>query len=81
LRIPPKPVSARVSSIEEVVGRSNADGLVVTVSRYTFGKVENLPEPKPNTIYIVSGMVRDALDVLARDTGKTAVRLSNGQVD
>lgn len=84
LRIPPEPVSARVSSVEEVVGLSNAGGLIVTVSRHTFGKIENLPDPKPDTIFIVSGMVRDALegrqDVLAPDKGKTAVRNQQGQV-
>ena len=84
LRIPPEPVPARVATVEEVVGLSDAGGLIVCVSRHTFGQIEGLPEPKPDTIYIVSGMVRDALegrlDVLAPDTGKTAVRSSNGQV-
>ena len=84
LRIPPEPVSARVSTVEEVVGLSNAGGLIVTVSRHTFGQIEGLPEPKPDTIFIVSGMVRDALDgrddVLAPDTGKTVVRNQQGQV-
>ena len=84
LRVPPEPVSARVSTVEEVVGLSNAGGLIVTVSKHTFGQIEGLPEPKPDTIYIVSGMVRDALegrlDVLAPDTGKTAVRNQQGQV-
>lgn len=84
LRIPPEPVPARVATVEEVVGLSDAGGLIVCVSRHTFGQIEGLPEPKPDTIFIVSGMVRDALegrlDVLAPDTGKTAVRSSNGQV-
>ena len=84
LRIPPEPVSARVSTVEEVVGLSDAGGLIVTVSKHTFGQIEGLPEPKPDTIYIVSGMVRDALDgrpdVFAPDTGKTAVRNQQGQV-
>ena len=47
-------------------------------------EIEGLPEPKPDTIFVVSGMVRDALegrpDVLAPDTGKTAVRNQQGQV-
>lgn len=84
LRIPPEPVPARVTSIEEVIGLSDAGGLIVCVSRHTFGQIEGLPEPKPDTIYIVSGMVQDAIegrqDVLAPDTGKTAVRISNGQM-
>ncbi len=84
LRVPHEPVSARVSTVEEVVGLSNAGGLIVTVSKHTFGKIEGLPEPKPDTIFVVSGMARDALegrpDVLAPDTGKTAVRNQQGQV-
>ena len=84
LRVPPEPVSARVSTVEEVVGLSNAGGLIVTVSKHTFGKIEGLPEPKPDTIFVVSGMVRDALDgrpdVFAPDTGKSAVR-QQGQVE
>ena len=84
LRIPPEPVPARVATVEEVVGLSDVGGLIVCVSRHTFGQIEGLPEPKPDTIFIVSGMVRDALDgrpdVLAPDTGKTAVRNQQGQV-
>ena len=84
LRVPPEPVSARVSTVEEVVGLSNAGGLIVTVSRHTFGKIENLPEPQAGVVFIVSGMVRDALDgrpdVFAPDTGKSAVR-QQGQVE
>ena len=84
LRVPPEPVSARVSTVEEVVGMSNAGGLIVTVSKHTFVQIEGLPEPKPDTIYVVSGMVRDALDgrpdVFTPDTGKSAVRNQQGQV-
>ena len=85
LRIPPEPVSARVTTIEEVIGLVKAGGCIATVSRHTFGKIEGLPDPKPDTIYIVSGMVRDALDgrpdVFAPDTGKSAVRNQQGRVE
>jgi len=81
LAIAPEPQPARVAAVETLVGYMYG----VEVSKHTFGKVENLPEPQPGIAYIVSGMVRDALkgrdDVLAPDTGKTAVRSSNGQVD
>ena len=84
LRIPPEPVSARVSTIKEIVELIKSDGLIVTVRKHTFKQIEGLPEPKPDTIYIVSGMVRDVLDgrpdVLAPDTGKTSVRNQRGQV-
>ena len=86
LPIPPNPQGpARVTAIEDVVGLADSGGYTVTVSRHTFGQVENLPEPQKGTIFIVSGMVRDALDgrpdVLAPDTGKTAVRNQKGQVE
>lgn len=80
----PEPVSARVAAVEEVIGLIDTTGLTFTVSRHTFGKIENLPEPQPGVVFIVSGMVRDALDgrpdVFAPDTGKSAVR-QQGQVE
>ena len=57
---------------------------VVRVVRQTTGEVTGLPSPVPGTIYIVSGMVLEALggsrqDVVAPDTGADAVR-ENGQI-
>jgi hypothetical protein len=51
------------------------------VSRQVFGEVENLPDPAPDTTYVVSGMVLAALkgsrpDVVAPDTGTTQVRFT-----
>jgi hypothetical protein len=84
ISIEPEPVSAVVAAVEEVIGLVESGECIATVSRHTFGQIEGLPEPKPDTIFIVSGMVRDALDgrpdVLAPDTGKTAVRNQQGQV-
>jgi len=49
----------------------------------SFGQVENLPEPKADTVYIVSALVlaqcKDRSDVVAPDTGKDAIR-ENGQI-
>ena len=45
------------------------------------GKVEDLPEVKENTFYIVSGMVFNASsreDLIAPDTGKSAIRSDKG---
>ena len=47
------------------------------------GKVEGLPEPQENTFLIVSGMVfgvSDRLDLIAPDTGKTAIRNEKGHI-
>ena len=55
------------------------------VSYQCFGKVEGLPEPQPNTRYIVSGIVLAALsgtrpDVVAPATGHpAAVRTEDGK--
>jgi len=49
----------------------------------SFGRVENLPEPEADTVYIVSAMVlaqcKDRSDVVAPDTGKDAIR-KDGQI-
>lgn len=48
------------------------------------GEVTGLPEPKENTVYIVSAMVAQAVpdrnDVYAPDTGSTAIRDDNGDI-
>ena len=49
----------------------------------SFGEVEGLPAPKENTFLIVSGMVfsaSDRLDLIAPDTGKTAIRNEKGHI-
>ena len=48
-----------------------------------YGEIENLPEPQANTFYIVSAMVKartSRADVIAPNTGKSAVRHENGQI-
>jgi len=49
------------------------------------GKVVGLPDCKDNTVYIVSGLVFDTvssfrIDVIAPDTGETAIRNEKGQI-
>ena len=56
----------------------------VRLTRQAFGQVEGLPEPQPDTVYIVSALVLSALagsrpDVVAPDTGGDAIR-ENGQI-
>lgn len=56
----------------------------VRLIKQTLGEVQGLPEPKADTIYVVSAMVLSALagaraDVVAPDTGADAIR-ENGQI-
>ena len=72
---------ARVSSTQNVIGSINGIGLVETV----LGDVVGLPEMEEGKMYIVSGMVLSALngariDVVAPDTGNTAIRNEKGQI-
>ena len=49
----------------------------------TMGQVQGLPEPTDGTFLIVSGMVfaaSDRGDLIAPDTGKTAVRNDKGHI-
>jgi hypothetical protein len=85
------PVSGTITR----VGTTRSDAGVcggVRVTRQMLGQVENLPQPTNDTIFIVSGMVLDAIkkmnsnisnragtDVFAPDTGSDAVR-ENGQI-
>jgi hypothetical protein len=81
--IEPSGSVARVEMAERVFG--NVGG-VPTVSRKA-KSVIGLPHGELGTIYIVSSMVLDALgrranrgDVLAPDTGETAIRNEKGQI-
>jgi hypothetical protein len=54
--IPPSGVVARVSQMITVIGE--ADG--IPLMRATYGPVVGLPDAQPDTIYVVSAMVRAA---------------------
>lgn len=78
LTIPPEAVPARRDAKEEVVGEVNGIKLVRTI----FGPALNVPAPVEGVVYIVSRLVKDDCldrpDVLCPDTGKTAVRILEG---
>jgi hypothetical protein len=81
-RLPPSGTVARCRSSYHACGR--IDGLFDVV-RCVFGRVAGLPQPKENTYYVVSGLVLGVLrgtrdDVLAPDTGPTAIRDEFGNV-
>ena len=72
---------ARVSTASKDAGSVNG----ITVVKTVFGAVEGIPEQEGDTVYIVSAMVLSALagtrgDVVAPDTGNTAVRNEKGQI-
>jgi len=77
--IKPSGIIPRVSTTEVEAG--NIEGIpCVTQSR---GVVTGMPEPEKDTIFIVSGFVfnaTDRKDVVAPDTGKTAIRNEKGHI-
>ena len=79
--IPPSGQIARVRTEQTVVGEVNGVPIVKT----TFGDVEGLPEQQPNTVFIVSSLVAQAVphrrDVVAPDTSPSgAVRDADGRI-
>lgn len=70
---------ARVETSQEHVDWLDGIELVKTV----YGDVTGVPEPEENVVYIVSSLVASRLpereDVVAPDTGPTAIR-ENGQI-
>jgi len=79
ITIDPCGTVARVK-MEEIEGDSIMG--IPTITRRACG-VEGLPEPEKDTIYIVSAMVLDHIqgnDVVAPDTGPTAVRDDKGRI-
>jgi hypothetical protein len=88
--IAPSGIIARVATIR--IGYGLVDNVRITAQN--FGSVDGLPSKKDGVVYIVSGMVLDAIkrsscptdrsragdDVFAPDTGPDAVRDSRGQI-
>ena len=85
LSVAPSGAVARVMTQQKVVG--NVGG--VDVVRTVFGDVDGLPDPQPNTVYIVSTLVLQALkangivrdDVVSPDSSPASVvRNADGQI-
>lgn len=78
--IPPTTPAARITTSYKLVGHVN--GFPINVAVYDLD-AENLPEPAEDTMYIVSTIVASTIkrqDLIAPDTGKTAVRDESGQI-
>ena len=69
---------ARVRTIETPAGEIGSIPLV----EVEMAEIENLPDPEEGTVYIVSSMALDPSreDVVAPDTGPTAIRDENGHI-
>ena len=81
LEVPPSGELARVAASTGVVAHVNDIDVVKSI----FGTITGLPESQPDTIYIVSMLVLQAIagardDVVGPDTGPTAVRDEAGRI-
>lgn len=79
--IPPSGQVARCAVDRVQVDTVTVDGITVPVNQTRFGQVSDLPDPQPDTIYIVSSLVAQAVpdrpDVLIVDD---AVRDDQGRI-
>ncbi len=79
--IPPSGPVARCAVYRVQVDTVTVDGITVPVNQTRFGEVSGLPEPQPDTIYVVSALVAQAVpdrqDVFIVDD---AVRDEQGRV-
>ena len=58
--VPPSGTVARVTVTREPAGAVTVDGVQVPLYRTTYGAVEGLPDPQPDTLYVVSALVASA---------------------
>jgi hypothetical protein len=79
--IPPSGLVARCAVDRVQVDTVTVDGIAIPVNRTQFGAVTGLPDPQPDTIYIVSAVVAQAVpdrpDVFIVDD---AVRDDQGRI-
>lgn len=81
ITIPPSGTVARCATQRTQVGTVTIDGVDIPVNRTVFGEVTGLPDPQPDTIYVVSALVAQAVqgrdDVVIVDD---AVRDAEGRI-
>ena len=69
--VPPSGTVARVAVTRKPAGTVTVDGVQVPLYRTTYGAVEGLPDPAPDTLYVVSAVVaaaaRDRDDLVVPD--------------
>lgn len=59
--IPPSGTVARVAVTRETIGAIEVDGVSIPINRTVYGAVEGLPDPAPDTVYVVSALVAQAV--------------------
>ena len=79
--IPPSGQVARCATSRVQVDTITVDGVTIPVNRTQFGEVTGLPDPQPDTIFVVSAVVAQAVpnraDVFIVDD---AVRDEQGRI-
>ena len=83
ITVPPSGTVARCAVASAVAQYINVDGVEVAVNATHFGDIVNLPDPADDTIYITSTLIAQRAqraDVLAPDTGASAIRNDAGQI-
>jgi hypothetical protein len=86
LVIQPTKPSARVSTVENLVDPIHYEGIEIPVIESGYGNIVDLPPQQEGVVYITSLIVAQRavllgrLDVLAPDTGPTAVRDEQGKI-
>jgi len=79
--IPPSGLVARCATSRMQVDTVTVDSISVPVNQTRFGEVSDLPDPQPDTIYVVSALVAQAVpdrqDVFITDD---AVRDDQGRI-
>ena len=60
IEIPSSGIFARCLVMRQTIGAITIDGATVPLVRAEFGPVEGLPDPRPDTYYIVSRVVAEA---------------------
>ena len=80
IAIPPTAPAARMAT--KTVSLPPVDEIPVNTT--VFGEVQNLPDPQPDTVYVVSTLIAQRVkrpDVVSPDTGTTAIRNSANQIE
>lgn len=68
--IQPSGTVARATTTRNIISNVNVDGINIPINKTVFGDVDGLPDPQPDTIFIVSMLVANAVqrpDVLIVD--------------
>jgi len=77
------PDSAGPARILEMEEKRKSIGVMPVTSKKHLG-IAGLPEPEPDVFYIVSSIVGEKVkrpDVISPDTGPSAIRFSDGQIE